>query len=159
MLLLRPLITTQSVSLTISFAHFLRTVEHASHVTMSILKLLSRIVKPSIRERQSSQIASLHDHSYGITSDPLTHFAVAFCGLIHDADHPGVPNTQLIKEDPVLGSRFHERSVAEQNSLMQCFDLLTQDSYSTLRSVLFASNTNDQERFKQIVVNAVMATE
>ena len=32
-------------------------------------------------------------------------------------DHPGVPNNQMIKEDPILGARFEERSVAEQNSL------------------------------------------
>lgn len=56
--------------------------EHASHVTMSILKLLSRIVKPS--DNDKGENFSLHDFSYGITHDPLTHFAVAFCGLIHD---------------------------------------------------------------------------
>ncbi|CAB9508024.1 Receptor-type guanylate cyclase gcy [Seminavis robusta] len=131
--------------------------EHASHVTLSIIKLLSRIVKPSERELATSDL-SLHDHSYGITSDPLTHFAVAFCGLIHDADHPGVPNTQMIKEDPILGARFEERSVAEQNSLRQCFDLLSRDDYSNLRDVLFNSN-EDQDRFRQLVVNSVMATD
>lgn len=57
--------------------------EHASHVTLSILKLLSRIVKPS-RLDKSYDNACSNDHSYGITNDPLTHFAVAFCGLIHD---------------------------------------------------------------------------
>ena len=59
--------------------------EHASHVTLSIIKLLSRIVKPSGKSKEMS----ISDHSYGITNDPLTHFAVAFCGLVHDADHPG----------------------------------------------------------------------
>ena len=101
---------------------------------------------------------SLNDHSYGITNDPLTHFAVAFCGLIHDADHPGVPNTQLLKEDPILGARFEERSIAEQNSLKQCFDLITRNEYSKLRGILFGSN-EDQNRFRQLVVNTVMATE
>ena len=121
--------------------------EHASHVTMSILKLLSRIVKPSQRDR-SSQL-SLEDFSYGITSDPLTHFAVAFVGLIHDMDHPGVPNNQMIKEDPILGARFEERSVAEQNSLRQAFDLLTSDDYVNLRGVLFGCN-EDQNRFRYV---------
>ena len=41
--------------------------EHASHVTMSVAKLLSRIVAPSATEFQASegQGQSLHDHTYG----------------------------------------------------------------------------------------------
>jgi len=50
--------------------------EHASHVTMSVFKLLSRIV-------------SSEEDAYGINSDPLTQFAVVLSALIHDADHPG----------------------------------------------------------------------
>ena len=48
--------------------------EHASHVAMSVVKLLSRIVAPSDLDFQDSREASstLHDHTYGITSDPLT---------------------------------------------------------------------------------------
>lgn len=150
--------------------------EHASHVTLSILKLLSRIVKPS--DNDKGENCSLNDHSYGITNDPLTHFAVAFCGLIHDgkvyclmepvphlknswryvADHPGVPNTQLYKEDPELGARFEGRSIAEQNSLAQCFNLLTKTEFKNLRMHLFSCYA-DEERFRQLVINSVMATE
>ena len=46
--------------------------EHASHVTMSVTKLLSRIVAPT---DHSETDESLHDHTYGITSDPLTQFS------------------------------------------------------------------------------------
>lgn len=59
----------------------------------------------------------LHDHTYGITSDPLTQFACVFSALIHDADHTGVPNTQLCKEQPVLAAAYKEKSVAEQVSV------------------------------------------
>ncbi|KAL3912259.1 MAG: hypothetical protein SGILL_006953 [Bacillariaceae sp.] len=127
--------------------------EHASHVTMSILKLLSRIVKPS-----SQEAGNLSDHSYGITADPLTHFACAFCGLIHDADHPGVSNAQFVKENAMLGKRFQGLSVAEQNSLNLCFQLLASHQFKHLRAVLFA-NDQDQLRFRQIVINSVMATD
>lgn len=65
--------------------------KHASHVTMSVTKLLSRIVAPSDifdndwYENTNDDIAStLHDHTYGITSDPLTQFACVFSALIHD---------------------------------------------------------------------------
>jgi hypothetical protein len=47
--------------------------EHASHVTMSVSKLLSRIVASrEEKDDEKSQKALQHDHTYGITSDPLT---------------------------------------------------------------------------------------
>ena len=52
--------------------------EHANHVTLSIIKLLSRIVEPSDQDDDQSNT------SYGITSDPLTQFACCFSSLIHD---------------------------------------------------------------------------
>ena len=63
--------------------------EHASHVTMSVSKLLSRIVAPSDMDFKSSisKNVALHDHTYGITSDPLTQFACVFSALIHDGKY------------------------------------------------------------------------
>mmetsp|Transcript_42749 Transcript_42749/g.103157 ORF Transcript_42749/g.103157 Transcript_42749/m.103157 type:complete len:865 (+) Transcript_42749:140-2734(+) len=67
--------------------------EHASHVTMSVTKLLSRIVAPSeildTDDNEDDIAAALHDHTFGITSDPLTQFAVILSALIHDVDHYG----------------------------------------------------------------------
>jgi hypothetical protein len=57
---------------------------HASHVVMSVLKLLSRIVAPDDMDDTHDDQGALHDHTYGITSDPLTQFACAFSALIHD---------------------------------------------------------------------------
>ena len=54
-------------------------------MTSSVSKLLSRIVTPDIRERNDADIdLDLHDYTFGITSDPLTHFSVIFSALIHD---------------------------------------------------------------------------
>ena len=50
------------------------------------------------------------------TSDPLTQFAVVFSAVIHDADHPGVPNAQLVKEK-TRNAQFYKKSRAEQNSV------------------------------------------
>jgi hypothetical protein len=61
--------------------------EHAAHVTMSVTKLLSRIVAPSQLDEADEKM--LHDHTYGITSDPLTQFACVYSSLIHDCDHRG----------------------------------------------------------------------
>lgn len=61
--------------------------EHASHVSMSVDKLLHRVVTPDIHATDEEEIEqNLHDYTFGITSDPLTHFAVVFAALIHDVD-------------------------------------------------------------------------
>jgi class 3 adenylate cyclase len=89
--------------------------EHASHVTASVRKLLTRIVDADhTDEDQSPELLDLAGHSYGITSDPLTQFAVVFSAIIHDADHPGVPNTQLVKEN-TRTAQIYKKSIAEQN--------------------------------------------
>ena len=102
--------------------------------------------------------AKLHDHTYGITSDPLTHFACALSALIHDADHRGVPNSRLIVEQPLLAERYKNRSVAEQNSFDLAWDLLMQDDFASLRTTL-CPTPSDLQRLRQLVINSVMATD
>ncbi len=94
----------------------------------------------------------------GITSDPLTHFAVVFSALIHDTDHKGVSNLQLSKEIPALGERYRFQSVAEQNSVDISWDLLMQSKYSDLQKCIFATK-EEYARFRQLVVNTVLATD
>jgi hypothetical protein len=85
-------------------------------VTMSVSKLLSRIVAPDIDEKSKDLAHSLHDHTYGITSDPLTQFAVVLSGLIHDVDHVGLPNFLLAGENTELAETYKNKSIAEQVS-------------------------------------------
>jgi class 3 adenylate cyclase len=134
--------------------------EHASHVTMSVVKLLNRIIIPEeSRDGKKHQVAStLHDYTYGITSDPLTHFACVFAALIHDVDHPGVPNAQLVKENSPMASVYKKKSIAEQNSVDLAWKLLMEDSYENLRASICDGDT-EMHRFRQLVVNAVMATD
>jgi len=139
--------------------------DHASHVVMSVTKLLGRIVAPKESDLGLQEQANLmdvavtlHDHTYGITSDPLTQFACAFSALIHDVDHQGIPNPQLCKEKPALATMYNQRSVAEQNSLDLSWDLLMQDEFAHFRSVLCATK-HDLQHFRNLVVNSVMATD
>jgi class 3 adenylate cyclase len=133
--------------------------EHASHVTMSVVKLLSRVVAPSDIQVEDDKLASsLHDHTYGITSDPLTQFACIFSALIHDVDHIGVPNSQLIQENAAIATLYKNKSVAEQNSVELAWDLLMEDRYENLRSTIYATD-DELKRFRQLVVNSVMATD
>jgi hypothetical protein len=130
---------------------------------MSVVKLLSRIVAV-INDSDTSTsdsahvFAKMHDHTYGITSDPLTQFAVVFAALIHDVDHAGIPNTQLMQENSALAVIYQGRSVAEQNSVDVAWGLLMNDEYSALRRTIY---NDDQEfrRFRELVVNSVMATD
>jgi len=138
--------------------------EHASHVTMSVVKLLSRIVAPSDRVIRTTQdgkaelASTLHDHTYGITSDPLTQFACVFAALIHDVDHQGVPNTTLLAEDSPLVTTYKGKSMAEQNSVDISWKLLMEDQFEDLRNII-CPTSEEMTRFRQLVVNSVMATD
>ena len=129
--------------------------EHASHVTMSVVKLLSRIVAPSEGEAHA---LTLHDHTYGMTSDPLTQFACVFSALIHDVDHQGVPNTQLVAENTDIAAFYDGRSIAEQNSVDLAWALLMGAEYADLQAAIYGGE-GEKVRFRQLVVNSVMATD
>ncbi|CAB9521809.1 Receptor-type guanylate cyclase gcy [Seminavis robusta] len=138
---------------------------HASYVVMAISKYLHRIIAATevdlgnTEDRLRSSIqAALHDHTYGITSDPLTHFACVFSALIHDVDHPGVPNSQLIKENKTVALKYQNRSVAEQKSLDIGMALLNEDRFASLRATICAG-PEEVQRFRALVVNSVMATD
>eukprot|EP00980_Cylindrotheca_fusiformis_P018345 scaffold5995_cov113-Cylindrotheca_fusiformis.AAC.1 len=140
--------------------------QHASHVTASVKKLLTRIVKlgegnglaeNSQRKANHVNLVDLAGHSYGITSDPLTQFAVVFSAIIHDVDHPGVPNAQLVKEQ-TRNAQIYKKSVAEQNSVELAWDMLMSGEFSELRACIYQTES-DLRRFRQLVVNTVMATD
>ena len=41
------------------------------------------------RESVFAIASDMHDYTFGITSDPLTHFAIMFSTLVHDARTSG----------------------------------------------------------------------
>jgi class 3 adenylate cyclase len=78
--------------------------EHASHVTMSAVKLMRRIINPddvdgdprdvmkqeekSVKDVPAKQLdecfyRNLHESTFGISSDPLTQFCLVFAALVH----------------------------------------------------------------------------
>ena len=172
--------------------------DHASHVTQSTSKLLKRIVLTDEMDHLESQhhitALDLHDYTFGIATDPLTQFALIFCALIHDVDHPGVTNGVLIKENTPLAkfyknkryeqnadethiglsccrrsltqwlislhpcSPFGNSSIAEQNSVDLAWILLMDDNYSHLQRAIYRTE-GELKRFRQLVVNIVLATD
>jgi hypothetical protein len=129
---------------------------------MSVSKLLARIVAPddilNQEEEGANMAESLHDHTYGITSDPLTQFGCVLSALIHDTDHSGVSNLQLIKEQARIAQHFKEKSVAEQNSIVVAWDKLMDPRFEDLRRIIY-SQPSELDRFRQLVVNNVLATD
>jgi 3'5'-cyclic nucleotide phosphodiesterase len=69
-----------------------------------------------------------------------------------------VPNAQLVKEGTIMAQIYNGKSVAEQNSVNVAWDLLLQDKYAQLRSAICVTQ-EEEIRFRQLVVNAVMATD
>lgn len=67
--------------------------------------MLQRVMAYS-QESSANKTCTAQSYAYGITSDPLTSFAVVFCALIHDVDHTGVSNVQLIKENTPVAAFY-----------------------------------------------------
>lgn len=128
---------------------------------MSVKKLLKRIVAPELSPEQLDRLqgkgrkdvaSHLHDYTHGITSDPLLSLAITFSALIHDTDHRGVSNMQLMVETPELAALYNNKSIAEQNSLDLSWEILMQDQFEELRLCLFSSQA-ELMRFRQLIVN------
>jgi len=134
--------------------------EHASHVTMSANKLLNKVCSSFVNEEEvsSTGYAVVTERTFGISADPLAQFVVVFSSLVHDVDHQGVPNAQLVKEEDPLAAQFQNRSVAEKRSITIAWDILMEDRYRELQSAIFV-NGNEMVRFKQLLINTVLATD
>jgi hypothetical protein len=127
--------------------------EHASHVTMSVVLLDNYSPKAKIRpSKRVKQIVAPRPHLWyhvGSIDAVCLCFAASF-----DVDHPGVPNTQLVKENAISPPRrYEEKSVAEQfggSGLELCS---WTNSFSDLRHLVF--HGQEMRRFRQLVVNSV----
>lgn len=128
---------------------------------MSASKLMKRILASEEMKEKSGEaitLKHLHEHTFGIATDPLCQFAVVFAALVHDVGHPGVPNARLAIEDPITADKYGNRSIAEQRSLDVAFDLLKLPNFQNLRKSIFATD-DECKRFRQLVVNSILATD
>lgn len=100
----------------------------------------------------------LHSPTFSVATDPLTKFAVVYAALIHDVDHQGVPNRQLVAEGDDLALLYNDKSVAEQHSLRVAFQLLMQPQFATLRHDLIPTSS-DQFTFRRLVIELVLCTD
>jgi len=139
-----------------------------SHATMSVKKLLGRVVAPELTQEQMNKLADkngeqdvachIHEFTYGINAEPLALLALTFSSIIHDVDHRGVSNTQLAVEEPELAKVYRQTSIAEQHSVTMAWDAFMEDRFDHLRQVIFASEP-ELLFFRELVVNVVLATD
>jgi 3'5'-cyclic nucleotide phosphodiesterase len=121
---------------------------------MSVVKLLGRIAHGS-EDRGGSQSCE-GQHSFYF--DPLIQLGCVLSALIHDVDHQGVPNQQLVREALPLASQYQNKTVAEQNSIDIGWALFMGDEYAQFRQTICPSEHHLQ-RLRQVVVNSVIATD
>lgn len=137
--------------------------EHASHVTMSANKLMKKICAAygngteRFKKDKQGEVQSFFQ-TFGICFDPLAQFAVLFSALVHDVDHYGVPNVQVIKEKPAFAAKYQNTSVAEQNSITVAWNMLMEPEFSNLRACIW-SNDLEKHRFKQLLIHMIIATD
>jgi 3'5'-cyclic nucleotide phosphodiesterase len=133
---------------------------------MSVIKLLSRIadsescatIRVCDSAARSANTSEQYLRTYEALSDPLTQFACIFSAIIHDVDHRGLSNQEMIVQDPVLAARYRNKSVAEQNSIDRAWSILMKNEFTALRQCI-AETLEEQNRFRQLVVNCVIATD
>jgi class 3 adenylate cyclase len=143
--------------------------EHATHVTMAMDRMLKRIAsledpdpitEPDTKQKNAkTEALEHHNRTFGIGSDSLTQFALIFSALIHDVDHIGVSNYQLIKDKSPIAGLYKNKSVSEQNSVDIAWWLLMTPNFSDLRECIGLSDAKEMRRFRQVLVNSVIATD
>lgn len=126
--------------------HAFHNFQHASHVAH-----LSNLLVHSMDGSNAG--------ATGIVHDPFVRFAIVFSALVHDVGHAGVPNKRLVEENHVLAAKYSEKSIAEQNSIDTAWDILMLKPFKNLRHCIFGKSGANQKRFRQLLVNSVMATD
>jgi hypothetical protein len=69
-----------------------------------------------------------------------------------------VSTVQLAVEKPELATNYRNQSIAEQNSVDLAWSLLMEPRFKDLFACI-CSNKEERTRFRQLVVNSVMATD
>ncbi|KAG7352211.1 adenylate/guanylate cyclase [Nitzschia inconspicua] len=123
---------------------------HASHVTLSIEKMLSTVKK-------NNEFAS--GYANNICNDPLAQFAAVLAALIHDCDHYGIGNTTLVEEKNPIAILYEGKSPAENHSLSLGWELLMEPQFSELVKCICGKDRKEVERLKDLLTKAVLATD
>jgi hypothetical protein len=125
--------------------------EDAINVINATTKLLSTLIQPEeehTRRQRGTRSVDRFTSPYSILSDPVVRFSMLFAALVHNLGELSIHAAR----------KYRNKSVLEQCSVDVAWDLLTQPGYDDLRENIFRTDAN-LKRFRQILVNAVLATD
>jgi hypothetical protein len=125
--------------------------EEEEDLEAKIEQLQNILKKDPVREKEIRP-------TYGIKYNPLIQFGFLFSALVHDVEHKGVSNRQLVLESDELAIMYNDQSVAEQRSLAVAFTILMKPQFVALRGVMF----NDRQEFltfRKDVIALVLCTD
>lgn len=78
--------------------------------------------------------------------------------IVHDVEHEGVPNSTLVEEATFLATKYHNKSVAENNSIAVAWDILMKDEYQDLRKCIGPTH-KELAHFHELLTKIVLATD
>lgn len=126
--------------------------DHAHHVVSGTNDLLDMLVP--VEDEGDEE----HPCSHYLYSNVNLRFAAVFASLIHDVDHTGIANPQLVLEEHPLALLYGGDSIAEKNSIVVGFMILMRPEFKRLRLHMFQTE-QDFSEFQEIVTNLVMTTD
>jgi hypothetical protein len=129
--------------------------QHSTAVTVSTNKLIDLMLS---LDSDNFLDDAERPVTFGLRRDPVALAALQFAALIHDVEHPGVTNRQLVAEGDPLAVLYNDQSVTEKNSLHVAFSELLKDDYKELRVAMFPDD-GTYRYFRTVVINAVMSTD
>jgi hypothetical protein len=102
---------------------------------MALITWLSRITPlPSNNDKENGYEAKVSGNwkrpsnpskdMYALQSDPFTHFSLVFAALVHDLEHPGVPNAQVRRAMFFTGvRRYLETLLVGGATMIECHSI------------------------------------
>jgi len=126
--------------------------EHASRVTMSVIKMFGELnTEPSASGRVMNPAVLL-------SMDPVAQLGCVLAALVQDLSHTGVPNSVFIGENDELAATYGGRCVSEQQSIDSVWELLMESKYINLRRAIYHTE-EEKQRFRQVFIHCVLATD
>jgi 3'5'-cyclic nucleotide phosphodiesterase len=128
--------------------------EHAFHVVLSVNKLTDLMIQTNPTTTKT----------FGLRYDAMAQMALLLAALVHDVEHTGVPNRQLVAENDPLAILYNDQSVAEQRSLYIAFETLLKNENRLFLTTLFPFQNGkldsiEYRRFRKMVIDLVLSTD
>lgn len=133
--------------------------EHAHAVVINANNLLEMVLTRDISTESGPQLKGRQPPAFGLRQDPLLALALLFAALVHDVDHTGVTNRQLVRDANPWALQYNDQSVQENRSLHVAFTELLKPEFDVLRSAMFPNRSVDYRVFRQTVIDLVLATD